>query len=66
MIHQIMRLLAVRSIENNDRLGLIRFLVWVDGNGIWTDSDSILNDMEPITFEDAKAKTLEFLASMVD
>ena len=66
MIHQIMRLLAIRSIENNDRLGLIRFLVWVDGNGIWTDSDSTLNDMEPITFEDAKAKALEFLVGMVD
>jgi hypothetical protein len=66
MIHQIMRLLAIRSIENNDRLGLIRFLVWSDGNGIWSDSDSIANDMEPITFEDAKAKALEFLAGMVN
>ena len=66
MIHQIMRLLAVRSIENNDRLGLIRFLVWVDGNGIWTDSDSIANDMEPISLQEAKEKAQEFLASMVD
>ena len=66
MIHQIMRLLAIRSIENNDRLGLIRFLVWVDGNGIWTDSDSIANDMEPITFQEAKEKVQEFLASMVN
>lgn len=66
MINQIMRLLAIRSIENNDRLGLIRFLVWVDGNGIWSDQDSIANDMDPITFEDAKSKVLEFLASMVD
>jgi len=61
-----MRLLAIRSIENNDREGLIRFLVWVDGNGIWTDSDSFANDMDPITFEDAKAKVLGFLAGMVD
>lgn len=66
MIHQIMRLLAVRSIENNDRLGLIRFLVWVDGNGIWSDSDSIANDMEPISLQEAKEKAQEFLASMVD
>jgi len=66
MIHQIMRLLAIRSIENNDREGLIRFLVWVDGNGIWTDSDSIANDMEPLTFQEAKDKASEFLANMVD
>jgi len=66
MIHQIMRLLAIRSIENNDRLGLIRFLVWSDKNGIWSDSDSIANDMEPISLQEAKEKAQEFLASMVD
>lgn len=66
MIHQIMRLLAIRSIENEDRQGLIRFLVWVDSNGIWTDSDSIANDMEPISLQEAKEKAQEFLASMVD
>ena len=66
MIHQIMRLLAIRSIENNDREGLIRFLVWVDGNGIWSDSDSIANDMEPISLQEAKEKAQEFLVSMVD
>lgn len=65
MIHQIMRLLAIRSIENNDRLGLIRFLVWVDGNGIWSDSDSIANDMEPIGLQEAKEKAQEFLDGMV-
>jgi len=65
MIHQIMRLLAIRSIENNDRLGLIRFLVWSDKNGIWSDSDSIANDMEPISLQEAKEKAQEFLASMV-
>lgn len=66
MIQNIMRLLAIRSIENEDRQGLIRFLVWVDGNGIWRDSDSLSNDMEPISFSEAKEKTLEFLARMVD
>ena len=65
-LSRIMRIRAEDAIANNDRQGIIRFLVWVDGNGIWTDSDSILNDMDPITFEDARAKALEFLASMVD
>lgn len=63
-LSKIMRIKAEDAIANNDRQGLIRFLVWVDGNGIWRDSDSIDNDMDPITFEDAKAKALEFLANM--
>lgn len=65
-LSKIMRIKAEDAIADNDRQGLIRFLVWVDGNGIWTDSDSLANDMEPMTFQEAKEKALEFLASMVD
>ena len=65
-IFKIMKVRAKDSILNNDREGLIRFLVWVDGNGIWTDSDSLANDMEPISLQEAKEKAQEFLASMVD
>ena len=65
-LSRIMRIRAKDAIANNDRQGLIRFLVWVDGNGIWSDQDSIANDMEPIGLQEAKEKAQEFLASMVD
>jgi hypothetical protein len=40
---------------------LIGWLNWVDSNGIWSDSDMIANDMDPMTVEDAVEQVMAFV-----
>ena len=41
-------------IENGSREEMINWLDMHDPNGIWTDEDSEMEGMEPITFDEAR------------
>ena len=41
-------------IENGSREEMINWLDMHDPNGVWTDEDSEMEGMEPITFDEAR------------
>lgn len=51
-----------RLLESGSREEIIRWLVWNDANGVWTDEDSEAEGWSPITLEAARAAMRRALA----
>jgi len=52
--------------EDSPREALIAFLVWNDGNGIWTDDDLICEGLEPMTLDEAWEAIGSLLSDAMD
>ncbi len=44
-----------------DRLQLIDWLMWVDGNGMWSDEDMARDDMDPMSQDEAVDHVMSFV-----
>lgn len=51
------------GFENWPREQLVAWLAKADWNGIWSDEDSLANDMQPLTREEAVEQVRQWIAA---